>query len=37
VKKMMSSNKLFGTNGIRGVVNKELTPEMAHSSGEKTC
>ena len=25
----MSSNKLFGTNGIRGVVNKELTPEMA--------
>jgi phosphomannomutase/phosphoglucomutase len=26
---MMSSRKLFGTNGIRGVVNKELTPEMA--------
>jgi phosphomannomutase/phosphoglucomutase len=26
---MVSSSKLFGTNGIRGVVNKELTPEMA--------
>jgi phosphomannomutase/phosphoglucomutase len=26
---MMSASKLFGTNGIRGVVNKELTPEMA--------
>ncbi len=25
----MSSSKLFGTNGIRGLVNKELTPEMA--------
>jgi phosphomannomutase/phosphoglucomutase len=25
----MISRKLFGTNGIRGVVNKELTPEMA--------
>jgi phosphomannomutase/phosphoglucomutase len=25
----MVSRKLFGTNGIRGVVNKELTPEMA--------
>jgi len=25
---MMSANKLFGTNGIRGLVNKELTPEM---------
>src|SRR3972149_10803211 len=25
----MSSRKLFGTNGIRGLVNKELTPEMA--------
>jgi phosphomannomutase/phosphoglucomutase len=30
---MMSSNKLFGTNGIRGVVNKELTPEMAINVG----
>jgi phosphomannomutase/phosphoglucomutase len=29
----MSSNKLFGTNGIRGVVNKELTPEMAIKVG----
>jgi phosphomannomutase/phosphoglucomutase len=26
---MMNSNKLFGTNGIRGLVNKELTPEIA--------
>jgi phosphomannomutase/phosphoglucomutase len=25
----MSSRKLFGTNGIRGTVNEELTPEMA--------
>ena len=25
----MGSRKLFGTNGIRGLVNKELTPEMA--------
>jgi phosphomannomutase/phosphoglucomutase len=30
---MMSSNKLFGTNGIRGLVNKELTPEMAIKVG----
>jgi phosphomannomutase/phosphoglucomutase len=30
---MMSSRKLFGTNGIRGVVNKELTPEMAIKVG----
>ncbi len=29
----MSSRKLFGTNGIRGVVNKELTPEMAIKVG----
>jgi phosphomannomutase/phosphoglucomutase len=29
----MSSSKLFGTNGIRGVVNKELTPEMAIKVG----
>jgi phosphomannomutase/phosphoglucomutase len=29
----MSSKKLFGTNGIRGVVNKELTPEMAIKVG----
>ena len=26
-------NKLFGTNGIRGIVNKELTPEMAIKVG----
>ncbi|HII85154.1 TPA: phosphoglucosamine mutase, partial [Candidatus Bathyarchaeota archaeon] len=25
----MGARKLFGTNGIRGIVNKELTPEMA--------
>jgi len=29
----MGSRKLFGTNGIRGVVNKELTPEMAMKVG----
>lgn len=29
----MSSKKLFGTNGIRGLVNKELTPEMAVKVG----
>jgi len=29
----MSQNKLFGTNGIRGTVNKELTPEMAVKAG----
>ncbi len=25
----MTQNKLFGTNGIRGLANKELTPELA--------
>jgi phosphomannomutase/phosphoglucomutase len=30
---MTSSSKLFGTNGIRGVVNEELTPEMAIKVG----
>src|SRR5512137_3214095 len=25
----MGSRRLFGTNGIRGLTNKELTPEMA--------
>ena len=25
----MTTQKLFGTNGIRGTVNKELTPEKA--------
>jgi len=29
----MSSKKLFGTNGIRGLVNVELTPEMAIKVG----
>jgi phosphomannomutase/phosphoglucomutase len=29
----MSSRKLFGTNGIRGLVNIELTPEMAIKVG----
>jgi phosphomannomutase/phosphoglucomutase len=29
----MFSKKLFGTNGIRGLVNKELTPEMAIKVG----
>jgi phosphomannomutase/phosphoglucomutase len=30
---MISSRRLFGTNGIRGVVNKELTTEMAIKVG----
>jgi phosphomannomutase/phosphoglucomutase len=30
----MSTRKLFGTNGIRGLVNVELTPEMAIKVGE---
>jgi phosphomannomutase/phosphoglucomutase len=29
----MSVRKLFGTNGIRGLVNVELTPEMAIKIG----
>ena len=29
----MSQKKLFGTNGIRGTVNKELTPDMAIKAG----
>ncbi|MBN1358468.1 phosphoglucosamine mutase [Candidatus Bathyarchaeota archaeon] len=29
----MTSNKLFGTNGIRGLTNKELTPEIAVKVG----
>jgi len=30
---MLSSKHLFGTNGIRGLANKELTPEMAINVG----
>jgi len=30
---MLSPRRLFGTNGIRGVVNKELTPEIAIKIG----
>ena len=30
---MLGPRRLFGTNGIRGVVNKELTPEMAVAVG----
>ncbi|MCS7115582.1 MAG: phosphoglucosamine mutase [Nitrososphaerota archaeon] len=30
---MLGSRRLFGTNGIRGVVNKELTPEMTVEIG----
>ncbi len=30
---MLLSRRLFGTNGIRGVANKELTPEMAAAIG----
>jgi phosphomannomutase/phosphoglucomutase len=29
----LGSRKLFGTNGIRGIVNEELTPEMAAKVG----
>ncbi|MCJ7793510.1 hypothetical protein MUP42_01105, partial [Candidatus Bathyarchaeota archaeon] len=29
----MSARKLFGTNGIRGLVNVELTPEMVIKVG----
>jgi phosphomannomutase / phosphoglucomutase len=29
----VSSQKLFGTNGIRGIVNEELTPEIATKVG----
>jgi len=31
--KKVSSKKLFGTNGIRGIVNEELTPEIAVKVG----
>jgi phosphomannomutase/phosphoglucomutase len=31
---MVESRRLFGTNGIRGVVNEELTPEFALKIGE---
>jgi phosphomannomutase/phosphoglucomutase len=30
---MLSQGKLFGTNGIRGVVNRELNPELATAIG----
>jgi phosphomannomutase/phosphoglucomutase len=30
---MLSQRRLFGTNGIRGVVNKELNPELAIAIG----
>ncbi len=33
---MLGSRRLFGTNGIRGVVNKELTSEMAIKIGSAT-
>ena len=33
---MLGSRRLFGTNGIRGVVNKELTSEMAIKIGAAT-
>jgi len=33
---MLSSRRLFGTNGIRGVVNKDLTSEMAIKIGGAT-
>ncbi len=33
VENYMSTRKLFGTNGVRGIVNVELTPEMAIKIG----
>jgi len=33
---MLGQRRLFGTNGIRGVVNKELTPEMTIKIGSAT-
>ncbi|MEM3695268.1 MAG: phosphoglucosamine mutase [Candidatus Bathyarchaeia archaeon] len=30
---MLGARRLFGTNGIRGIVNKELTPEIAAKIG----
>ncbi|MEM3705302.1 MAG: phosphoglucosamine mutase [Candidatus Bathyarchaeia archaeon] len=30
---MLSARRLFGTNGIRGIANKELTPEIAAKIG----
>jgi len=33
---MLGQRRLFGTNGIRGVVNKELTPEMTIKIGNAT-
>jgi len=33
VEKLTQNNVLFGTNGIRGVVNKEMTPEFASRVG----
>jgi phosphomannomutase/phosphoglucomutase len=32
-RRMLSQRRLFGTNGIRGLVNKELTPELAITIG----
>ncbi len=26
--------KLFGTNGVRGIINKEMTPELALQLGK---
>jgi phosphomannomutase/phosphoglucomutase len=33
---MLGPRRLFGTNGIRGIVNKELTPEIAIKIGSAT-
>jgi phosphomannomutase/phosphoglucomutase len=33
---MLGPRRLFGTNGIRGIVNQELTPEMAIKIGAAT-
>ena len=29
--------KLFGTDGIRGIANKDLTAELAFKTGQKRC
>lgn len=33
----MIKNRLFGTDGVRGVVNEELTPELAYNLGKSAA
>ncbi|RYG40205.1 phosphoglucosamine mutase, partial [bacterium] len=30
----MAERKLFGTDGVRGIANKKLTPELAFALGQ---